>query len=739
MKSSKISFQIIVKSKLITIITFFIICGVNLSMAQHEDLSVIKKWMKYSDASNSLYHHLSSQMFQHLNERTAKIEKLTTKNDWLKRQKKVRKTLLEIVGPFPEKTPLNARVVDLVKKKGYFYEKIIFESQPRFYVTACLFIPDGLKAKTPAIIYCSGHTENGFRSLTYQHVILNLVKKGFIVFAFDPVGQGERLQYFDEEFGESHVGGATKEHSYPGAQCFLIGGSQARYMIWDGIRAVDYLLTRKEVDPDRIGITGRSGGGTQSSYIAAFEKRIFAAAPECYITSFKRLVESIGPQDAEQNFYHGIVSGIDHADLLEVRAPKPALMITTTRDFFSIQGARETAVEIKSVYKIFKKDTNFLMAEDDDGHASTRKNREAMYAFFQKHLQLPGNSDDEQVEYLSKEELKITKTGQVITSLGGETVYSLNKNEAITKINAIKKCRLKTKNHLKKLQSAALELSGYVKPGKVKDAVFTGRHNREGYSIEEYFIQGEGDYVIPFLMMIPDKQTTEAIIYLHPDSKSADAGSGEEMEWFVKNGYIVIAPDLVGVGEMGPGAFRGDAYNFKMGKASFNIWFASIQVGRSLVGIHAGDVSRLINYLQSRDDLKIKEISGMALKEMCPALLHVAVFDERISKVALLDPLISYNSIVMNRFYKPSFILSSVAGALTAYDLPDLCAALTPRKLLMVNVVDQNGKLAGKDLLEKELLFTKSVYSKKNVSDNLEICNWEAYQSIDEVFLSWAK
>ncbi len=240
-------------------------------------------------------------------------------------------------------------------------------------------------------------------------------------------------------------------------------------------------------------------------------------------------------------------------------------------------------------------------------------------------------------------------------------------------------------------------------------------------------------------MMIPDKQTTEAIIYLHPDSKSADAGSGEEMEWFVKNGYIVIAPDLVGVGEMGPGAFRGDAYNFKMGKASFNIWFASIQVGRSLVGIHAGDVSRLINYLQSRDDLKIKEISGMALKEMCPALLHVAVFDERISKVALLDPLISYNSIVMNRFYKPSFILSSVAGALTAYDLPDLCAAITPRKLLMVNVVDQNGKLAGKDLLEKELLFTKSVYSKKNVSDNLEICNWEAYQSIDEVFLSWAK
>ena len=153
MKPSKINFQIILKKKLITIIVFFIICGVNSSMAQNEDLSVIKKWMKYSDASNSLYHHLSSQMLQHLNERTAEIEKLSTKKDWLKRQKKVRKTLLEIVGPFSEKTPLNARVVDVVKKNGYFFEKIIFESQTKFYVTACLFIPEGLKTKTHAIIY----------------------------------------------------------------------------------------------------------------------------------------------------------------------------------------------------------------------------------------------------------------------------------------------------------------------------------------------------------------------------------------------------------------------------------------------------------------------------------------------------------------------------------------------------------------------------------------------------------
>ena len=109
-------------------------------------------------------------------------------------------------------------------------------------------------------------------------MILNLVKKGFAVFAFDPYGQGERLQYFDEKEGKSRFS-PTREHSYPGAQLFINGASTAKYMIWDGIRAVDYLLTRKEVDPERIGITGRSGGGTQSSHIAAFDDRIKAAAP----------------------------------------------------------------------------------------------------------------------------------------------------------------------------------------------------------------------------------------------------------------------------------------------------------------------------------------------------------------------------------------------------------------------------------------------------------------------------
>ena len=190
---------------------------------------------------------------------------------------------------------------------------------------------------------------------------------------------------------------------------------------------------------------------------------------------------------------------------------------------------------------------------------------------------------------------------------------------------------------------------------------------------------------------------------------------------------------------MGPGAFRGDAYTFKQGKASYNIWFASLQIGRSLVGIHASDISRLTNYLENWQNHKIKNIAAVAKKELCPALLHAAVFDKRISKIALIEPFISYRSIVMNRYYKPSFILSSVAGSLKKYDLPDLCAAVAPRRLHMVNVTDHNGKLATKDLLEEEMAFVKKVYAEKNVSRNFEILNWDGENNFEEIISTWFK
>jgi len=686
------------------------------SVYSQSELDVIRNsWLEYSDAPNSLYHYLTGQAYDLLAQREDKISKFKTVAEWQERQKMIRETLMDIVGPFPKKTPLNPRITRTIDKGNYKVQHIIFESQPLFYVTSSLYIPSGInrRNRAPAVIYCSGHSVEGYRSAVYQHVILNLVKKGFVVFAFDPVGQGERLEYFDQKTGKSAIGGPTKEHSYPGAQAFITGSSQARYMIWDGIRAVDYLLTRKEVDPERIGITGRSGGGTQSAYIAAFDDRIYAAAPENYLTNYRRLLQTRGPQDAEQNIFNIIYRGLDHPDFLIVRAPKPALMITTTRDMFSIQGVMETEKEVSRVYNAFGKADNFLRSEDDAEHASTKKNREAMYVFFQKHLKNPGNPADEEPQPLTPEELKVTQTGQISASLAGETVFSLNRQEAELRMKELNELRKNSEIFLPGVVNSAKKLSGYREPPATDDPVFTGRIQRANYAIEKYFIKGEGNYIIPYLLFKPAKPGKSVMIYLHPSGKSAEASAGGEIERFISQGITVLAPDLIGSGEMGPGAFKGDAY---FDGASHNLWYASILVGRSITGIQASDVLRLVNLIKR--DLSGSEITGYARKEMAPVLLHAGVFSSDIGSMILVEPYSSYKSIVMNRFYDPQFILSCVPGALKEYDLPDLAAAFAPRKLFISGTIDGNKVRLDKS---EDLEIIRAGYKNRNAENMLEI------------------
>src|SRR5437773_8185824 len=130
----------------------------------------------------------------------------------------------------------------------------------------------------------------------------------------------------------------------------LVGDHLARYTIWDGMRALDYLLSRKEVDPARIGLTGNSGGGTHTAYIAALDDRIQVAAPSCYITSWHLMLDTIGPQDAEQTFPLWLQEGFDYPDYLYAFVPKPYLLLSAIRDFFPIAGARETFAEAEKVY-----------------------------------------------------------------------------------------------------------------------------------------------------------------------------------------------------------------------------------------------------------------------------------------------------------------------------------------------------------------------------------------------------
>ncbi len=737
------------KIKIISFLLWAILLSIVQVKAQDEHLlGVLKQstasgkdnWLYFSDVPNSLYYHLSGQAYSFLSERKEKIAGLQSLPDWQNRQKWIRETLMDIVGPFPAKAPLNPNITRVIKKDGYRIEHIVYESQPGFYVTSSLFIPDAVKkgSKAPAIIYVSGHSPAGYRAPGFQTVYLNLVKKGFIVFAIDPIGQGERRQYYDPEKNKHMVGHATNEHSTVGTQAFITGSSLARYMTWDGIRAVDYLLTRKEVDTERIGITGNSGGGTQTAYIAAFDERIYAAAPAHWVTNGTRLLQAIGPQDAEQNLLSSISRGIDHGDFLLVRAPKPALMICNTRDFFSIQGSRETFKEVSGIYKVYGEEDNFSMDESDERHTYTKKNREAINAFFQKHLNNPGNPKEEKIDTLSNDDLQVTTTGQVSTSFGGETVYSLNRMDAEKLVNKLEISRKDISIHLPGILSSAKRISGYQEPVVVDEPVFTGRIQRDGYVVEKYFVNGEGDYVIPYLLMIPDRPNEKSIIYLHSSGKVAEASTGGEMEWFVKNGVTVLAPDLIGVGEMGTDDFSGDKYTG--GGIHHNIWFrwySSILIGRSITGIRAGDVVRLTRHIKKITGSS--EIFGVARQEMAPVMLHAAAFEPAITRIALIEPYSSYRSVVMERFYKYDFVNSTVARSIMAYDLPDLAATLAPRKLLMAGITDGSGNTNDVVSISKDIEIIRAAYQEKKAGEQLNIITGKLLDKPYNIFLEWLK
>jgi hypothetical protein len=311
------------------------------------------------------------------------------------------------------------------------------------------------------------------------------------------------------------------------------------------------------------------------------------------------------------------------------------------------------------------------------------------------------------------EELNATPTGQVATSLSEETVFTLNRREARAQLDELDRLRARPDSHRAAVLAAAEKLSGYRAPGAGREeAVFTGRWQRDGYSVEMYFIPGEGNYVVPFLVFVPGGGGAHpAVIYLHPEGKAADAARGATIEGLVQRGYLVLAPDLVGLGEMGPGGFRGDASDFKLGSANYNYWFAAIQIGRSLTGIRAGDLVRTVNYLKGRTDADVTRLAAVSRGEMGAVLLHAAALDASIKQVALVEPLLSWSSIVINEYYAPKYVPHAVAGSLGRYDLADLASTLAPRRLLALGPVDQLGRPAPPASIDAEFAPVRAAYA----------------------------
>jgi hypothetical protein len=330
--------------------------------------------------------------------------------------------------------------------------------------------------------------------------------------------------------------------------------------------------------------------------------------------------------------------------------------------------------------------------------------------FFSKKSKPAGDSSDLDVMISEEDELRITPTGHVATSIeNAETVYSLNKKETEALMRSITMSRENQNQHS---CQGSCRCKGSVRLycpfGKYR-SVFRGRYQRDGYAVEMHALQGEGEYVVPLLVFVPHGiDSAPAVIYLHPEGKITDAQPGGKIEELVNKGYIVAAPDVIGIGEVSDDNIHRSN-------------FLSILIGRSVVGIQAGDINRVVSFLNERGDVNSAKIGAIAFGQMGPSLLHAAAFNQAISSVTLVRSLVSYRAVVNNELYEREFLNYYVGGALTAYDLPDLIATIAPRKIALVELRDQLMQSVSEEYLDNELAFPISIYSQKESPWNIEI------------------
>jgi cephalosporin-C deacetylase-like acetyl esterase len=578
------------------------------------------------------------------------------------------------MGGLPrEKTPLRTQFLGTEERDGYRYEKIIYESLPGFYVPANVYLPSKGEGPFPAVLMPVGHSPEGKEG--ERTTAIGLARKGFVVLKYDPIGQGERLQYYDPDLRTSKVGASTQEHSHANGHAVLIGDNVARYRVWDGIRGIDYLLTRKDVDPKRIGVTGCSGGGTLTTYIAALDTRVQAAAPACYITSWEQLLDHLGPQDGEQSLAHFLTEGLDIADYVEMFAPKPYLIASTIDDMFPLEGARQSYQEARGFYRLFQADDRLGWFIGPGPHGVPQESREAVYAFFIKYLNQGKGDPREEVAVLDPlEKILCTRTGQVSDSLGGETVFTLNRKRA--EALARPSSGADVAGDVRKLAGIRIQPGGAAPV-----ATFHRKVRRNGYDLQLISLAMEGDVAVTGTLLIPDSAGPhQAAILADARAKETVAVPGGDADTLAREGFVVLAIQPRGTPEKPPP----DASNLV---GDFALAFQAYLVSRSLTGLRAEDIIRSVDFLTARPDVKRGGLTAIGYGAAGVYVLHAAVLDARIARVVTQQSPALLRLGVERPIHRHIYEVA-VPGMLARYDLDSLIRAIAPRPVTVVNPVD---------------------------------------------------
>lgn len=617
--------------------------------------------------------YLTHEAQRDLAMRHEEIAAIRSRSAVRERQGYIERALLrELGGPWPARAPLHAQITGTIDHPDYQVQKLVYQSLPNFYVTADVYVPKHAQKPYPAVLGLAGHSGDGKAFATYQTAWVSLARRGFLVIAIDPVGQGERLEHLDPVTHRSLLAtGGTAEHMADGLQTLLTGTNIARYFVWDGMRAVDYLESRDDVDKTRIATAGNSGGGTQSAYIASLDSRVAAAVISCYLTSWKTLWPGPGPQDSEQVFDHFLADHLDFPDFLIGIAPRPAEMEVATRDFFPIAGAHATFAEAKNIFRLLGADERVALYEADDTHGWSKPRRLAMYKWLSQWVQ---NRSDDGVEAEVKPDspaaLNATPSGQVLTTYSGaETVQSLNAALA-EKLRATP--APSESEPLASLVRRRLALPESTTNPAVEKV---GAFSRGEVRIEKIEVHPEPGITVPGLVfsVATGPAHKHAILYLNPAGMAVDAVEGGRIEQLAGAGNVVLAIDPRGWGESAPPNRMTSGY-----RSDYQLAMRAILVGKSMPGMQTYDVLGAFRYLQSRPDVDPDQIALRTFGFASNLGLFAAVLEPRIRTVVCDKPPMSYLAIAQLKLnnVSPEVI---IPGVLRDFDVPDLIRALGAR------------------------------------------------------------
>ena len=610
------------------------------------------------------YQYLMRELHRQTAERDAAFAQAATSREGMEHYvAEVRRRMAEIAGPLPERGPLEARTVATVPGDGFVLEKIIYRAAPGRYVTAHLYRPEKVEGRIPACVEMPGHSAAGKGSGSAQAVLM--ARNGIAVIVVDPLGQGERMQLIDAG-GNDLTRGATTEHTLLNVPYVLLGNSLAAQQFYDNSRAVDYLLSRSDIDPERIGCYGFSGGGTMASYLVALDERIRCACVGLFFSSRLRTLELIGPSDGCQQMPFEGSAQIEGADLVLAMAPRPVIILDGKYDFVDHWGALQGFEELRRAYTALGHPERVAQYYAEDGHATPPDVQQQLIDWFRRWLLGDASPAAKSTPWRGSDML-CTASRQVnleFADAQSTMQASLAEMEALAPARAAFCAQ-----PLADLQAGIRSLLHLPETVAPLEIVATGSRELRGFSEYRFQLNREGEFPVPVVVRIPDRVSEHAAVEIRLSDRGKAALLAEtDRTDAVSDGTILVWADLRGMGESADPA---ELNLLKYWNREYRPATVALHIGRPLPGQRVMDVLTLLDFCDADARLQGRSVRLVAEGSCGPVAAHAAVLDGRIARATLLRSLRSWRSYLENPM-QYDMLSDVLPGALRCYDLPDL-------------------------------------------------------------------